>query len=922
MKHHDIESILKHPRVKELSERIKKEPTFKELSEFEEELVLLSAYSNFLVNFSLKNPRVFKEALLNIKTPLTQEEILNEIKTLTEAHRDNLEYCMRSLRVAKKSVLLKITLQDILGIVDLRHTMSSLTALAESLIEAALKLAETVCIKRYGEPDKGPGISIIGVGKLGAQELNYSSDIDIIAVYGSDSGKTSGVLAPSGLRVNRITCHEFYCKVVELLNRILSAPTEQGIVYRVDLRLRPQGQQGPLALSTGACKEYYESWGRTWERMVMIRARPVAGSPETGRIFMEIVRPFVWQRSVDYSEIEEIRAMKKKIDSTFLRDDIKRGYGGIREAEFFVQTLQLMFSRKSPQLQTHRMDRAVESIRNLGIIPSDDLDGIYEGYLFLRRVEHYLQMKDDLQTHTLPKDEKELELLALKMGYSGKEDFLTALKLKRMRIKSMYNTLLGTEEDVHAEALFLLTGELRDDELLEFLRLRGLQAPEKGVRSLRAVAERMTRYSSEKQRKTAQKVVPLMVEECLRTLTPDRALTHLEQFLRSFGMKEAYLSWFSDQMHICRGLIRMFATSSYLSRLFLSDHLLLDNLLEESLIRKTYHHMALQLSRHLSMSSEDISRVLAEFRRFEEFRLGLYYLMDIIRIEDLFRYLSHLAEIEINACLERVGGQDEIVVVGMGKLGGREMTFGSDLDLIMVAERAEDVKMAESTISFLTRYTDKGPPYSIDMRLRPDGSKGTLIKSLRGYREYYLEDAQQWEVQALLKARPVAGPAQGRKGFFEMVRDVIKKRAREFDLKEIVKMRKKIVEEVSKKRGIDVKFGEGGIEEIEFFLQGLQIVNSIRHPELIVQNTDTALRRLYQKGIISEGLFNTLKENYRFYRRVETLLRLNEQDTLPETGETIRLISGLLGMRNEKELVNRIKESMLRTFDEIMRQVS
>ncbi len=916
------EDLLKHPLIVEIANNLEKEPFLNEFADFKNELILLSVFSNFLLNFSKRNPHILHDTLSKIQMPITEKDIFYFVNSYIEDldSTQHTEAFMKAIRLSRKAALLGITLQDILGIVNLNHTMRSLTVLAECLLEETLAVAERICINRYGEPEGGVKLCIIGVGKLGAEELNYSSDIDIIAVYGNSEGKTSGVLAPSGVRVNRITNHEFYCKVIELLNKFLSIPTEDGIVYRVDLRLRPQGQRGPLAIGIRACREYYESWGRTWERMVMIRARPVAGDKTTGERFMEIIKSFVWQRAIDYSEIEEIKAMKKKIDSTFLRDDIKRGYGGIREAEFFIQTLQLMFSKDNLKLQTHKMERAVAELKKMAIIPQQDLEGIYETYLYLRRLEHYLQMKEDLQTHTLPKDEDELEILALKMGYKCRDEFLKDLRVKRMRVKSMYNILLGTEEDVHTEAMFLLTGELRDEEISEFLKLRGLKEPEKGVRAVRHIAEKMIQYSTEKQRKTAHQVVPLMVEECLRTFNPDRALTNLEQFLATFGMKEAYLAWFSDQMHICRGIIRMFAESRYLSRVFLSDHLLLDNLLEESLIRKSYRHMAEQLTRHLHLSSSDISKVLAEFRRFEEFRLGLYYLMDIIRTYDLFRYLSHLAEVEINACLGMTEAEESIVIVAMGKLGGREMTFGSDLDLLLVTEQHEDVKKAEATISMLTKYTDKGPPYSIDMRLRPDGSKGTLVKSLEGYRQYYIDDAQQWEIQALLKARPVAGPVEDRKRFFQMVREVIKSRAYKFNLEEIRIMRKKIVDEVSRKKGIDIKFGVGGIEEIEFFVQGLQIVNSIDYPELIVQNTETAIRRLAMYGVLKEADLKRLSDIYRLYRRVETLLRLNEHDTVEEGEETTELIARIMGLRNSEELVNRVGEATEQVMEVINKQ--
>ncbi len=879
------------------------------LEGFKKEIGLLGIYSSFLLRFSGRYPEKLATCLKGFERPVTAKDINEILKANIPQDIDNIELTelMKGFRIARNEALLRITLRDILGYSDIKESMRELTIMAETIIQKALEYSLNLCIKRFGEPSDEGSISIIALGKLGAEELNYSSDVDFIAVYNDAEGKTAGIIAPNGLRTNRITNHEFYCKVVELLNRLLSTPTEDGIVYRVDLRLRPQGQRGPLAISLRACKQYYESWGRTWERMVMIRARVIAGNRDTGRAFMEIINPFVWQRTVDYSEIEEIRSLKKKIDSTFLKDDIKRGYGGIREAEFFIQTLQLIYCKENSRLQTHRMDIAVDALKSQAIVPADELDSIYENYLYLRRLEHYLQMKDDLQLHVLPKDKDELLMLGKKMGYANIEDFLSDLKVRRMQIKSMYNTLLGTPEDIHSEALMLVEGELKDEEIKEFLRLRGMSNPERGLKSLRSISERMDLFKTGRLRRLSRDVVPIMIEEALRSLAPDRALTGLETFLSSFGMKEAYLEWLKDQMHICKGLVRMFAGSSYLMRIFLSDHAYLDMLLEESIIRKSYSYMMKQLGRFISSSRGDaLSKRLAEFKRFEEFRLGLYYIMEILKTRDLFRYLSHLAEVEINCCLQALEGNNDIVVVAMGKLGGREMTFGSDLDLLMVAE-ADDVKKAEMVITLLTKYTEKGPPYSIDMRLRPDGTKGTLVKSIEGYRKYYTEDAQQWEVQALLRARPVAGPSEGRIRFFNMVREVITQRARDFSLKEVRSMREKIVQEVSSKDALDIKFGPGGIEEIEFFVQALQVIHSNKIPDLIVQNTLTAINRLMKHGIIDAPDGKRLKEIYSFYRILETELRLNEEDSLKED-KTSMLIALKIGEKDLKSLINRINK--------------
>jgi glutamate-ammonia-ligase adenylyltransferase len=784
--------------------------------------------------------------------------------------------------------------------------MDELTLLAEGVTDASLRWAVDFNLRRFGEPAGGARLALIALGKLGGEELNYSSDIDLMAVYGGEDGQTTGVVGPSGVRMNRVGAHEFYTKTVELLGRLLSTSTGEGIVYRVDLRLRPQGQKGEIALPLGSYGEYYLTWGRTWERMALIRARPVAGDGGLGLGFMQTVEPFVWRGS-DYSDMEEIRALKKKIDSSHSRDDIKRGSGGIREVEFFIQTFQLIYGPDRPSLRTHRLLNAMQALRRLGLVPGRDLSALRDNYLFLRRLEHCLQMKDDLQTHTLPSSE-EAAPLAKKMGFPSLRDFISALRMKRLQVRSMYNSLLGAREDVHAEALSLLEGEMSDEEIEEYLSFRGLRSAREGAGALRRMREQL-QFRTSREVRLARGVLPELLEKALRSESPDRALAGVESFFASTGADEARLTALADRKELMDGLIKVFALSSYLTRALLSDPLYFGLLIEEGFIRKTLRRLEEGLERHIRRAG-DLSAAIAGYRRFEEARLGMFYLLGVIDLSDLHRYLSHMADAAIRAVL--AAGADGLSVIAMGKLGGREMTYGSDIDIIFVAggPAGERARAAEAVIKKLTSYTDRGVPYSVDLRLRPDGSRGILVNDVEGYGDYYLKSARGWEIQALLKARPVCGDPATLGAYMRMAREAVIGRAGEIGRAEVVAMRKKIIEEASREReGLDLKLGPGGIEEIEFYVQRLQLENP--SPDVLVQGTGCAIRRLERRGFIGRDAASKLMRAYRHMRGLETFLRLNDADTVLKPGDELAALYSRTGAEDALETIRGLRREVL-----------
>ncbi len=886
---------------------LEQNPGVKPSPSFIQTAARLFAVSQFLANYCIANPDELPDAIKERRQDITSRLLQTRgKKELLPDEHTGPDSMMKALRLFKKRYLLRITLRDITGETGIQASMDELTLLAEVIVSTALKWSLAVNMQKFGEPAQGT-IALIACGKLGGEELNYSSDVDLMAVYGNDEGQTPGILNPSGIMYNRISNHEFYCKVIELFNRMLSSQTEHGIAYRVDFRLRPQGQKGDIALPLEAYRTYYESWGRTWERMMLIRARPVAGDIKLGESFIEMIRPFVWRETIDYSEIDEIRGLKKKIDSTFSKDDIKRGYGGIREVEFFVQTFQLLFGGTHSSLRSYRILNAVQALKWMKKVPEEDLTILRDNYLYLRRIEHYLQMQEDLQTHTLPSSAHETESMAKKMGHATCSAFLADLRVRRMQIKSMYNSLLGTDEDAHAEALSLLEGGLKDDELAGYLSFRKVRQPERGIASIKRIREHMRLFHTMQERSTARKVIPQLLEKALMAENPDSAIAGIESLLTTYGIKSAHLTAFIEQKELLSGIVKIFSLSPYLTRIFLSNQHYLNTLIEEWSILKTLQDIEERLKRAVD-GAKNFEAAIAEFRRLEEVRIGILFLLNILKIEDLFLGLSHLAEAAIRAVLERYGCRG-LSVIALGKLGGREMTFGSDLDIVFVSETAGAMTAAEKILKALTSYTDTGILYSVDTRLRPDGSKGVLVKKLEGYRNYYLKNAQNWEIQALLKARPVGGDDGPAKLFIEMSEDIILQKGGHVQRDDIRSMRERIIKELSaESRGTDIKLGPGGIEEIEFYVQYLQLHHARRFPDLLAQNTLFALNRIAEKEILTSEECEVLYNAYMYYRRLQTFLKLNEEDVIEKGSATTEAAALFMEHENEEEFLQRLRE--------------
>ena len=867
-----------------------------EFSPYIREISLLFGVSQFLANYSIANPDVLFEVLKDFENASDKgglssllKENCNAVKG--ESHRSALSFYMNVMRKFKTRELLKITLRDILKKAELVDIMFELSTLADIIIENSLELVRNSLSEIYGTP-ADDAFSVIALGKLGSEELNFSSDVDLIFAYGTEIGETTGIETVQGISVNRITNHEYYCKVGEELTRFLSLNTESGFVYRVDLRLRPEGQRGDIALALRGYEMYYESWGRAWERAMLLRARPVAGDQKLGDSFMEMIRPFVYRKYLDFSSIDEIKRLKIRIDSAFKKGDIKRGYGGIREIEFFAQALQLIYGGREPLLRGKSLLKILYSLLLKALIGQEDYVILSDNYCFLRTLEHRLQQVNDLQTHTLPSGDAELSALARKMGYSDRRAFLADLEKRRTHVRSIYDSLFSAQKDEPSVSSTLFAEEFSDSELKEYLGEARLKDVDKAVRNIRSIKDSVFTFQTLRGRRLLSEIIPVFVDSALKTSVPDSALNHLQSFAKLLGLNESYLEIFRKNRELIDLLTYVFSQSEYLSKLLMTR----PQYLEMIGCRKSPEKTLAELIREIKagvFEGHSVNDSIRLIKHTEEMRLGLLFLQKKIGIREVVRGLSKAAEAILSAGIEHISeGNNDMAVIGFGKLGGREVTFNSDLDIIFVSSgevREANTKTAQRLLRMLISYTRDGIAYNADTRLRPEGSKGPLVSSVGGFRNYYAKGAAFWEFQALLKARPVAGDKQTGLLFMGMAKETLLARGHEAKASDIIRMRERIQRELSKEtEGYDIKLGPGGIEDIEFVVQYMQLKNCRENKSLLVQGTLVALERLHVSGIIDGPTLDSLKAAYLFFRRLESFLRLCGESILRRDADILK----------------------------------
>ncbi len=864
-----------------------------------------------------------------------KEPLQEKLAALAGRKSDDKSF-FRTLRLFRKQEMLRIGLRDLLGKADLQETVADLSDLAEVCLQQAYEWADAGLRKRFGRPMiEGPdgarrpaGFAVIAMGKLGGRELNFSSDVDLMYVYAAD-GETEGISQADGTVANRITNHQYFIKLAEKLSSAIGEKTEDGFVFRVDLRLRPEGQRGPLAQSLGGYEIYYESWGQTWERSALIKARPVAGDESVGREFMERITPFVYRKYLDYGAIAEIGDMKQKINKDVQQKgrtfrDVKLGYGGIREIEFVIQALQLIYGGRDRSLREKNALKALHTLSQKGLITYREHAVLSKAYVFLRTIEHRIQILDDLQSQTLPDDERELRALARRAGYfeRGKEaEFLLRdYGAHTKHVHDIYDELFAFTGEASPAAApakdygVLLDEETTEGEAVSVLAKIGFRDPGKAYRNLMLLREGPAFvHQTPRSRKLFHEIFPPLFEEVIKSPDPDMAFNHLEAFLAAQGSWEVFQSLVKLDATAIRVLIAIFANSEYLSRLLVSRPVFLQNMIEslktsEAGTKKRY---AKELGEALSQTADiaDQLDVLRRFKHQEEIRIGMSDLLSDADLNAVSHGLSKLAEVCLDAALNLAareigkrfgfgGFVSGLAVIGVGKLGGREMTYGSDLDILFVysephAAAPQDglslfeyfSKVAEKTIAYLATMTREGFVFRIDTRLRPTGSKGPLVQSIEACKSYYSAQAETWELQALLRARFVAGdPAVGAE-FCSAIQGFLYREADGDSLaRDIRNMRRRMEKEIGKESTghYNIKQGAGGLVDIEFLVQYLQLLYGKNHRWVRVPGTCNALRALKKKKLIGNEEYAVLQHAYGFIRQLESRMRIVSNQSTSE----------------------------------------
>jgi len=863
------------------------------------------------------------------------------VEAVAAAQRSDTEKAVKSaLRRIKLREVARIAARDLAGLAPLAEVTEDLSALASSALSGALEFARRELSDRYGAPrvDGGNGrecgFVIMGMGKLGAFELNFSSDIDLLYLYETDAGMTEG-----GREGKPISFHQFFVRLSEMITRIVSEITEDGFVFRVDLRLRPEGIKGDLANSLRSAEIYYESWGQTWERAALIKARSVAGDSAVGEEFLRTVTPFVYRKYLDFTSIEEIQEMKERINLASTRArrgnrDLKLGAGGIREIEFFAQAHQLIYGGKNKALRVRGTLPALSALTQQGIISEEEHASLGEAYAFLRSLEHRIQVHQERQTHVLPQREEDLHRLARAMGLSGEEALFSALDRHTGNVRTIYGRLFrGAAEEVPSEvppdvqALFF--PELEEEEAASRLKALGFSDPETARRNLASLREGppFVRLSA-RARRYLEKIAPAVFARVIRTPDPDMALAHTERFLAAIGARTMFYAMLFENPRVIDALIRLFGSSRFLSGYLLRHPELLDTFLKQDLaaVVKTKTELRRELGEIL-VACADFEQEMDELRRFknlETLRIGTHDLAGNLSLEEGMYQHSALAEVLLSYALflarrevsRRFGdpavagnaGKEEsrFCVLGMGKLGAEELSYHSDLDIIFLySEAGETVpapdadpsefrkvtnheyfaKVAQRLITLLTTATREGYVYKLDTRLRPSGNAGPLVSSLAAFETYHEHSAQLWERQALLKCRFVAGDREFGKNVEEKVARFIYDRPLPAGAaEEIHRLRMRMEVELGRERTdrLNLKVGRGGVVDVEFATQYLQLLHAPKVPVLRSRSTLKALYELMRAGKISVEDFQALDGGYRFLRTLEIRLRLSHDASIEQ----------------------------------------
>jgi len=808
----------------------------------EASLLHLLAVSSICATRLTRNP----ETLLWLRqpeiclAPRGYAEMLNELGSVAGDAITGQNFA--ALRFWKGREMTRIALRELANLASLEETTAELSHIAEICVRRVFEHWNGEFRKRYGSPHAE--FAILALGKLGGAELNHSSDVDLLFLYSEE-----GHLTP------QFSYHEFFNRLGKKILETFSTRHPEGSLFRVDLRLRPEGSAGPLARSLESMENYYAGFGETWERLALIKACGIAGSRELAYEFLRQHQPFIYPKSPTPDLLDEIANIKRRIERDVvgpdnLERDVKLGRGGIREIEFIVQALQLIHGAQHPFLQEASMLRALRALRELDLLPRDEVLTLDNTYRFLRRVEHRLQIEAEQQTHTVPQEPEPLQRLALSLRFSSVEDFTAALQERMRAVRPIFQRI---------------TSETSPNDSGAKIGLEIFNDQKHAAKTLADLARRQGSFHiAPRTRQVFSKLRPVLLEWLARAADPDATLNQFVRFVEAYGLRSLLFELLVTNPRLLELLVKTFDASRFAGDLLIRHPQLLEEITRDPAF---YQPRSIDENlRRLESLGANASK-LDPVRAYRRRQLLRIVLRDALGLTDplaVFNELSDLAE----ACLlftTRLLGAEELTIIALGKFGGREISYGADLDVLIVGD---DVRSAQNLVVAMTQATAEGNIWVLDARLRPEGEKGPLVCSLESYQSYYAGRAQPWELQVLTRARAVKGPLQSE--FIEMAKHVWRNAGQHVDLRARID---NMLERIRRDRGsgsdfLDFKTGFGGIIEAEFLVQALQMRENIWEA-----NWERAVDLLRDHGRLTESEAGKLGHAYGFLRRGEAVLR-------------------------------------------------
>jgi glutamate-ammonia-ligase adenylyltransferase len=820
------------------------------------------------------------------------------------------EEIFRELRLFQQREMLRIAARDLCRLSDVSTVTTEISNVADVCMGTVTKTCLQELQAKFGTPyaqDPASGawypaaFCVLGMGKLGAQELNYSSDIDVLFVYSGEGAvfKTPPKANGTGKGMPN---QQFFNRLAEAIISECTRMTAEGFLFRVDMRLRPEGKTSPLARSLSSYENYYAQAGQTWERMMLIKARGVGGDEALAGEFLEMVQPFRYPRAISEQIPREVAEMKARIENEVVRAgelerNVKLGRGGIREIEFLVQTLQVLHGGRIPFLQTPKTLTALDKLADYNLLDRAESVRLKQAYCFLRDVEHRLQMESNQQTHTIPVNVTARTRLARLMGFETVNAFEKALRQHNENVRGSYEKVISpartsgelalpreVEANSPAWQKILQAHSFRSSAQSVKLVMEFVEGPGFGHRSSRTVEHSMRllgQFLSLCPKAGAEPPKPFLSD-------PDRVLARLDRFVARYGARAMlYDAWVSNPS-LFRLLLLAFDRSEFLAELAIRQPDLIDEIEQSGQLRR--HKTTEQILDDLrhGRQDEDQHRWLRRYFHADQMRIALRDILDLATPEQTQSEISALADAFLVYALEVVLRKNRLkkapfAIVGLGKLGGQELIYASDLDIVFVADNSSKnlpalQKLAIQFLDLLSKRTEDGITFAADARLRPDGEKGLLVNTLSGYAEYYRKRAMLWEIQSLSRFRPITGDRSLQQQFSEIALAATNFHAPAIDLAahtpewkaEIQRMRLRIEKErtSSGKDALAIKTGAGGLMDVEFVAQALCLENGWHEP-----NTLAAIARAQREKKLPAATARTLSENYRRLIQIERILR-------------------------------------------------